>query len=209
MTSLDRVSRLISLKVQNLQKGSVPSTQDPDLVQSDVFAALGFGRLPVQAYMIGLARYTGDQKAIDDALSIAVSKSYEIFEQKQWSAIRAYQKPANDLVKSGELTKQQGEEMKTRLAYALPGRLAVQAFNALLGDDRCGKCNGVGSHGPIACAACSGSGKQRTSDKSRAKYCDLQYAAWVKTWVHRYRFIETEYKTWLNQFEIHVTERCK
>lgn len=137
------------------------STSGDRLGWQDVAQALGMGKLPELAHLLGRARYCEDADCCQQLLG-------EV-----------------QVIVTGLAMKQ-----RWRCRSDLPGRLARLATHEMLVDNRCTACGGRGvNRRQQRCRACLGSGREAMKAAQRYQYAGIDKRNWERRWADRYETI--------------------
>lgn len=176
----------------------------PELVQNDVYAALGLGRLSPAACIIGLAVHTQDDRTIRQARTVGTFEVDRLFVANNWSATKPFQNRVNQWVREGTLAAADAKAEKLLRGETLKSQMAWLAIDELLDNNICKKCGGTGYIKAKPHDACKGTGKRKHSESYNAERCLIEYDAWLKTWRHRYRVVRNHLTEQLDRFENHL-----
>lgn len=214
MSKLDRV--IGKLNIHGCNPGELFGGGVSDLTTQDVYAALAFGQLRLDSYVIGLAVHTNEPHITSLARIQCAHIVREAGAMYDWSWNKPYHNEVRDLVARGALMPDEAAERKRVLGRRLVFNLGALALYEATGPHakKCHSCSGQGftwnRNKKATCTRCSGSGRHVhvVSDLYRSERVYLNYDAWMKTWRPRYKICLSEVLTRVIEFNDHLETKC-
>ena len=183
MEKLGMLDYLVSkMSIKGTAFQMMPGGAIPDMVANDVYAALAFGDLSINAYVIGSAIHNRDHVMINQALAFGTALVDQLFTEHDWSATKPFQMRVNQRVRAGQILASQASVTKTMAGELLKSQLANLAIFELLKNGK-------------------------MSQEEQAKSCEINYSTWKHTWQSRYGIIWGKFHLYQVEFEDHMKDK--